>query len=162
MSWFNSKNDLIADIVANVPHAEELAGHVLYDDLTFTGGDHSIHVYGAVIVENNEDETQARKRTIDYIVIDEGDAGEKAQYKENGKRETFPVNVAAKQALVNYVETMTGYRGHEIIDINVDNSFKFAKIKLYQFVTDHVEEKMYVIYKDGGAPITEVEMTVFI
>ena len=37
--------------------------------------------------------------------------------------------------------------------------YQWAKIKVYRFVTDHIEEQLFFVYNDGGATYLEITVT---
>ena len=168
MAWFGSRALIQADISTQLGFLEEYCGDIEYDNLRFDANtqgvdgtpDHTVNVYGAVIVENSEDVDKARKRTVNYIVIDEGLAGEKAQYFDEAKKNTYPIEDIARTAIIDYIKAFPTYRGFELIYLDTSNTFKFAKLKVYLHETDHIEEKLFIVYKDGTAAMDHEEITV--
>ena len=131
-------------------YVQEIGTPVLREDKTGV----NLKVYDVDILEmGNSNRTQVISHK--FAVYDEG-GGSEAAYSYGPPyvpyyRENDPVYAA----VATYVEGLGPVKGFSISEYDTDN--QWAKVRVFVFVTDHIEEKQYLIYNDGGLTHEEIQ-----
>jgi hypothetical protein len=89
-----------------------------------------------------------------FAVYDEGGAGEAAYAYGPEYQPYYEVNRAVYSAVKAYVEGISAVKGFIIINYSEDD--QWAKVLVYRFVTDHIEEQNFFVYNDGGLTHYEI------
>lgn len=90
-----------------------------------------------------------------FSVIDEGGGGEAAYPFGQAFTPGFDENNIVYAAIEGYIAGLTSVKGFRISDYSTSN--QWAKVLVWEYVTDHIEEKYYFVYNDSG--LTHEEIT---
>lgn len=140
-----TKAELLADIAAKSLKVVAVAEEV--DAVKNAAG---VRQYMANVMEQRADSVQGRN--IGFYVINEGEAGEAAYYRDV----VTPKN-AARTLVEAYLETKrpATFLWYQILDVNEDQ--RVAKVKVID-VAD-MKEKYIAVYKIGTNPVTHAVIT---
>ena len=75
-----------------------------------------------------------------------------------GLQHAFIDNDTFRNAVITYLDGVSNVYGYKILSYDEDS--QWAKCLIYLHVTDHIEERYFFVYNDGGATHEEITVTV--
>lgn len=116
-----------------------------------------VKIYKVQLLEKNGT-VKAIPITHKFAVYKEGLAQETAFDLDGFYVPYFQENAAVYAALIAYAAAITNLTGYQVKEYNRDGAW--IKVLAWMYVTDHIEEKYYFIYNDGGLTHKEITITV--
>ena len=148
-----NKTEYLADLQAK-SYIQEVATEELQKDYT----ELNLKVYVVELLEK-VNSTKAQPVKHRFCVYKEGFAQETAFAAGSGYTPFYNENNSTYQSIVGYITgTIPNVKAYWIKEF--DKTQNYAKVRCDVFVTDHIEEKWYLIWNDSG--LTHEEITVLV
>lgn len=111
-------------------------------------------IYDVDVLENGN----AGRATIvshRFAVYNEGGGGEAAYCYGPPYKAYYRENDTVYSAVASYVSGLSPVKGFSITEYNTDN--QWAKVRAFVYVADHIEERQYFVYNDGGLTHEDIQ-----
>lgn len=110
-------------------------------------------IYEVEVVET-DGSSAAVKGVHRFAVSDEGGAGESAYAYGPAIKPYYRTNDPVYAAVKSYIDAIAAVKAFRIVDF--DTAEQWAKVFAWVFVTDHIEEKYYLVWNAGGLTHQEI------
>lgn len=133
--------------LAGLSYIEEVGTPVLDDGES--NSELKYNIYDVWVLERNNGTGVSVKHR--FAVYDEGGGSEEVL---TTYVPSFEGNYSGYNALITEIESISNIKSYWIRQISTEQQFAIVRAMIY--VTDHVEVKWYLIYKDGDLTYAEI------
>lgn len=148
-----NKTDYLADL-AGKSFIQEVGTEELIQDLS---SDIEVKIYKVRLLEK-ENSIRAIPIIHKFAVYKEGLGAETAFDLDGKYIPYFKENDSKYTTMVTYLDGLSDVKSYRITDLNRD--LQTAVCKVWVLVSGNVEEKLYLVYNDGGITHNEITVTI--